>query len=751
MSNETVFDIIIVGGGWSGVSSALGLEDHNKSTTNSPIKYLLLEGHSDRLGGRAYSVPHSWTEDGKERQTYLERGAQYIGENQTAIWNLVQDSIAKGLISKDDLVDGYAARLAYREQIMVFAGKRYVYDRDNCLFGIGGVPPDLGIWDLIGSLIFIQAIEAIEQSVNVLSPWDSPKFVTELDKITLEEWLNQFDLTPAAVSLMRISVEAVLSVEPKDISAFYFFWYCASNRGFLDLVNDENHGPQQYYLSSGFSKLIEKLAEPFKERIRYGSIVQSIDYSKAITEIRTTDGNIYRAKKVILAMSPASNGKIAYTPALPQDWQEILSQKMGTTLKSKLFYDKPWWRNIPEQLSPMNEDVPQYTGYSGATNAPVTWVMDYSLQGPPPQYQDQGMYALMTFTVGDQAIKLGPNPDTSFVEPFLSTAVTALFDDPRALSSSPGFIGSDHFMWSSETPLIPGGPNTVFQIGVLSGSGSAMDDLIDDKILFAGAELSRTPCEDRSTSYPSWVPKLETFGATGTYSDWRRSVGYMDGAINSGRYAAREMLYSLGVAQRPVGKEIIGWLEEAACSAITFAEDIFFNPSSPPVQASPAQVSAALESMIDSLYSSSAPKDIDWNSPDWNNAENKSLMQPWVTQKLVLALCTAGLLNPPPNQPSVSDPQDPSPGDRLKIIEYMAQMAKWAPSFLSACTAFVQAGYQASKSPGKINHQAQICNQLMALKSAEPFVPETPRVEGAALPPSNGRFFSVRAHLRSIT
>lgn len=64
---------------------------------------------------------------------------------------------------------------------MMVAGKRYQYDRDRCLFGIGGVPPDLGLWDLIGSLVFIQAVEAFERAIDVLSPWSSSSFVTELD------------------------------------------------------------------------------------------------------------------------------------------------------------------------------------------------------------------------------------------------------------------------------------------------------------------------------------------------------------------------------------------------------------------------------------------------------------------------------------------------------------------------------------------------------------------------------------------
>jgi hypothetical protein len=53
---------------------------------------------------------------------------------------------------------------------MMIAGTRFAYDRDQALFGIGGVPPALGLWDVIGVLAIVQAIQAAERSIDVLSP-----------------------------------------------------------------------------------------------------------------------------------------------------------------------------------------------------------------------------------------------------------------------------------------------------------------------------------------------------------------------------------------------------------------------------------------------------------------------------------------------------------------------------------------------------------------------------------------------------
>src|SRR6185369_627120 len=236
----TDVDVLIVGGGWTGVSAALTLHEHNAAHPDDALSFALLEGHSSRLGGRAHSYEHEWTDDqGVRRKTAFEHGAQYVGKEQTALWELIQRALEQGLISREALVDGYAARLPYKEQVMMIAGKRYPYDRDQALFGIGGVPPGLGLWDVIGVLVIVDVIQSMEQAINVLSPWESPAWV----------------------------------------SAFYFFWYCACNGGFLNEVNDENNGPQQFYLSCGFDELVEKLAAPLADHIHRGQAVRTVDYT----------------------------------------------------------------------------------------------------------------------------------------------------------------------------------------------------------------------------------------------------------------------------------------------------------------------------------------------------------------------------------------------------------------------------------------------------------------------------------------
>jgi monoamine oxidase len=167
----------------------------------------------------------------------------------------------------------------------------------------------------------------------------------------------------------------------------------------------------------------------------------------------------------------------------------------------------------------------------------------------------------MTFTVGAQVESLGPEPSEAAIRMLVTSTLRDLFQDDRALEGSSEFITLRHYLWAPGEKGVGGGPNTIFSPGMLTGeAGRMLDQAWDGKVFFASAENAKN-LRPRSTK-----PHYDLFGDENLpayddnrvllptskppfyskYSDMRGEVGYMSGAMESGRYVAHEVAASLG-------------------------------------------------------------------------------------------------------------------------------------------------------------------------------------------------------------
>ena len=680
MKNTHHTSVLILGGGFTGVAAARELHDRG-------IDFRLLEAEPKRLGGRVHSFEHAVDGRGSGSATapapvnatghgraplVFEGGAQFIGVTQPVIMALVKEHFPEAL------VDAFAARFQYDDEVAVLCGRRYGYSRKAALFGIGGVPPQMSFWDVLSAMLLIGQIQVIERRVNVVAPWSSPPEILALDGISMADWMQQAFVTPAAADLVAMSVQALLSVEPKDISALYFFWYVASNRGFLNEVNDNEGGPQQYYLSVGFARLVEKLAEPFADRIAHGAAVSSVQMhppstaasppgAKAIT-VHTKSGDVWHADKLIVAMSPSSAGRIRYSPEPPAARRSLMAQRMGRTVKCQVFYRSPWWRD---------SHGAHYSGYVGAASSPVIWVMDNTVPG------QSDAFCLMTFTVASQAEALGHKLDKARVAKWVTDALCHLFDDTRALAASPEFVDIVFHDWCAERAFIPGRPNTVFEKGLFTGAdapGRLIDEPWDDRVFFASSETARKLDPTSKSAY--WTDK-------DGYPDAREGVGYMDGAILAGRFVAHQALRALGHAGYDHGVDA------------TFAADPP-TPAAPQPDAPPAidrsTILAALSNLSSLVHAAAVPDARGWIASGWANTS--SALQDWMAGTVAQAIAMAGL--------------PPDAGGLCAFAQWGSRYATEAAAGLSP---------EDAKTDGDIRALTAVVGALMALKSAEPFSP----------------------------
>lgn len=536
-TSPEVLDVVIVGGGFTGITAA-------RELSRRGITFRLLDASPDHLGGRAFSYDPEVTPGSACR---FDHGAQYVGDTQNDLMQLIHE-----LMPPDALVNGAHLRAPYPSQVILIDGKRHVFDLEDSLFGIKGVPPELGLGGAIAFLGLLAEMMLIEIQIDTLEPWNGPEELLALDQVSIRAWMDSKDWVPQAVKdLLQLSVEALLSVETDEISIYYLLWYSACNNGFLTAINDDTAGPQQYWLKEGLGTLAERYAQPIRDRITQDTFVDRIDLGGEHVAVTTRGGETLLARKVLVAMSPHTAGRLTYVPEPPAGRRALMDMPMGRTLKCQVFYRSAWWHDVGGR---------HFNGYGGGSNRRVLWTMDNS---PPPEAGDD-THVLMTFTVGARCDELGPDATQAEIEAWVTGGIRDFFEDDRALSTSTEFVKLVSHRWAENDPYVGGGPNTVFPVGKLTELGRHMNEAWDDRVFFASAEnaLNLHP----SSTSPRWnvfhhdnMPEYSKDGLLladppppyrTNYSDMRQSAGYVDGAIVSGRWVAAVIAESLGVDAR---------------------------------------------------------------------------------------------------------------------------------------------------------------------------------------------------------
>lgn len=449
-------DVVIIGAGLAGLTAARDLLAQGRSV-------IVLEAR-DRPGGRVYGLPLG---DG----TTSEGGAEFIGPTQDRIAALAADL-------------GVATFPTYNTGKNVYyrSGKRSLYATDGLL---GAVPPDWGVVDLEMALL---RLGNMAKSVPVGEPWKADK-AEEWDGQTFHTWSRANSLSGGARFLLDEFISSTLSVRSRDVSLLYVLNYIASagnedNPGTVDRLINTKGGGQETRFVGGSQEVPARLAARLGDRVRYNAPVRAVAGSGGGVTV-TADGITVTAKRVVVAMSPAIAGKIAFSPALPASRAQLMQRyPLGSVAKFVAVYDTPFWR------------ADGLTGQAVSDQGAIDATFDNS----PP---DASRGILMGFMNQVNIRKLdGAAPQDVTAAGLASFAL--LFGDKAKTPVRTAFQRWDNEVWSG------GGPVGVAPPGVLSDFGAAL----------------REPCG------------LVHWAGTETSGYW---TGYMDGAVRSGERVAKEV------------------------------------------------------------------------------------------------------------------------------------------------------------------------------------------------------------------
>jgi len=377
------------------------------------------------------------------------------------------------------------AALAARMGVDTFAtwatGEKILDDGDRVRRYAGDIP-SLGPLELVQLHLALQRIDRMTARVSARDP-ASARHAVDLDARTVAEVARR--LPRRVRGVLDVAVGAIFGVDPAELSLLWFLAYLRAGGGLMNLSTIQG-GAQERRFVGGTQSIVERWVERLDVPVVTGAPVRHIEQPGGASGgevIVTSDRGRVAARQVVVAVPPPVAAAIELTPAAPARTQLLQKVAMGAIVKVCVAYERAFWRE---------------RGLSGevvSTRGPLSVLFDNtSADGAQP--------ALVGFVQAGPARRW--NGDTTAI---VAQLVRWFGDEAR---EPVAIVTTD---WSAE-PWTRGCPVGVMAPGGLTTSGTTLRQPIG-RVHFAGTE---------------------------TAAEW---TGYLEGALESGERAAREVVRAL--------------------------------------------------------------------------------------------------------------------------------------------------------------------------------------------------------------
>ncbi|KAK4874076.1 hypothetical protein RN001_013436 [Aquatica leii] len=316
--NELDADIIIIGGGISGLSAAYYILQCEPS-----LDVLVLEAKR----GRTLTLPLKTSPTGGLR--CFDLGAQFITTSQPFINSLVKNLKLEVISSNTEKDEG-----------------KIIFDLE----------PKLPAYLPISLSDFTKTVEWLEivnffKKINIMClkvTFQEPHTFEQslkLDYTSMEEFIMSNLEHPLSQNFIRHVLRNSCGLEASQISVLFYLAYCNATGGMQNQVflNTKN----LTWIKGGADQICDKIALLIgKEYIKTNSPVIEISWDSSQVIIGT-DSEIYSAKYAILAIPPASIMKINFDPCIKEHRLNVLKNlNLGNLIKFTVTYETAFWRRM---------------------------------------------------------------------------------------------------------------------------------------------------------------------------------------------------------------------------------------------------------------------------------------------------------------------------------------------------------------------------------------------------------------------
>ncbi len=232
----------------------------------------------------------------------------------------------------------------------------------------------------------VAKLDELAAQLDPDAPWEHLD-AFELDSLTYEEWLQREVDDEAARDLLRSFLAGGFMTKPaQSFSLLAGLWVIAGAGGVDNLFEPDLC--LAYRVLGGSQLIALRLAEELGERVRLGSPVRDLAWGDGRVTARAGD-TVFTARAAVLAVPPNLVSAIRFEPALPP-WRYRLEQHLsqGAVIKCLAVYETPFWRDA---------------GLSGEGFAPYELVREVYDNTPPSGAPG----VLCTFLAGERAEHAG--------------------------------------------------------------------------------------------------------------------------------------------------------------------------------------------------------------------------------------------------------------------------------------------------------------------------------------------------------
>ncbi|XP_018428122.1 PREDICTED: amine oxidase [flavin-containing] A-like [Nanorana parkeri] len=305
------YDVIVIGGGISGLSAAKLLKE-------SGVNVVVLEAQN-RVGGRTHTIRN------KEVQ-YVDVGGAYVGPTQNRLLRMAKEL---GVQTYKVYLNGH---LIQRSK-----GKSYRFQ--------GAFPPAYNPLVYLDYNNFMRTMDQWGTQIPADSPWKAPH-AKEWDNMSMREFIEKVCWTSAARRFAELFVNLVVTAETQQVSTLWFLWYVKICGGTTRIFSTENGGQERKFVG-GSGQISERIMDRLQDRVKLERPVIRLDQSGENVIVETLNHEIYQSKFVISAIPPVLSTKIHFTPELPPVRNQLIHRlPMGSVIKCMVYYKEAFWRKM---------------------------------------------------------------------------------------------------------------------------------------------------------------------------------------------------------------------------------------------------------------------------------------------------------------------------------------------------------------------------------------------------------------------